>query len=132
MDIVADTSAIMAVIVGEPERDGIVSATSGRTVIAPGSVPWEVGNAFSAMLKRGRVDVEEAQQGLRILDSIPLRYVSVDLAHALSVASDTNTHAYDAYFLHCALRYAAPLLTLDRTLAQAAGQLGVNLVDLGG
>ena len=56
MDLVIDTSALIAVIVGEPERDAIVSVTSGQTLIGPGSIPWEVGNAFTAMVKQRRIN----------------------------------------------------------------------------
>ena len=55
MDIVIDTSALLAVILGEPERNRIVELTYGKTLIAPGSVPWEIGNAFSAMFKQSRL-----------------------------------------------------------------------------
>ncbi|MBU1170697.1 MAG: hypothetical protein KKD44_14145 [Proteobacteria bacterium] len=54
MDIVVDTSALIAVIVGEPERNTIIELTTGNTLIGPGSIPWEIGNAFSAMFKRQR------------------------------------------------------------------------------
>jgi len=40
MDIVVDTSALLAVIPGEPERDRIVEVTVGNTLIGPGSIPW--------------------------------------------------------------------------------------------
>ena len=130
MNIVIDTSAIIAVIVAEPERDAIIAATSGHTLIGPGSIPWEIGNAFSAMIKQRRIGVADAQQGLEILDSIPLQYVNIDMANVLSIAAQVNAYAYDAYLLDCALRHAAPLLTLDRTLKRAADALGINLVNL--
>jgi predicted nucleic acid-binding protein len=57
MDVVIDTSAVVAVIVGEPERDTIVELTTSHTLIGPGSIPWEVGNAFSAMFKRGETEI---------------------------------------------------------------------------
>jgi len=78
MDIVIDTSALLAVILAEPERDRIVRLTSGHTLIGPGSIPWEIGNAFSAMLKQRRLGLTETQQGLKIFDAIPLRFVRVD------------------------------------------------------
>ena len=132
MNIVIDTSAIIAVIVAEPERDAIIAATSGHTLIGPGSIPWEIGNAFSAMIKQRRIGVADAQQGMEILDSIPLQYVNVDMANVLSIAAQVNAYAYDAYLLDCALRHAVPLLTLDRTLRRAADALGINLVNLEG
>ena len=41
MEIIIDTSALIAVIVGEPERDIIVDITAGNSLIGPGSIPWE-------------------------------------------------------------------------------------------
>ncbi len=130
MDIVIDTSALLAVIVAEPERDRIVKLTAGHTFIGPGSITWEIGNAFSAMLKQQRVGLAEAQQGLKIFNSISLRFVRVDLSNDISIAYKTKTYACDAYFLDCAIRHAAPLLTLDRVLKRAAMRLGVKLMEV--
>lgn len=130
MDIVIDVSAILAVIVGEPERNRLVQITSGNNLVGPGSIPWEIGNAFSSMLKQHRVDIDEVKKGLSIFQSIAIRYLAVDLEHALSIAHSTNLYAYDAYFLDCAARHAAPLLTLDRQLQKAADTLGVHVLEV--
>lgn len=130
MDIVIDSSAIIAVIVDEPERDAIIAATSGHSLIGPGSIPWEIGNAFSAMLRQRRVRLADAQRGMEILHGIPIQYLNVDMSNVLSIAAQVNAYAYDGYFLDCALRHGAPLLTLDRTLDRAAATLGVNTVAL--
>jgi len=130
MDIVVDTSALIAVIVAEPERDRIVEITAGHDLIGPGSIPWEVGNAFSAMLKQRQLTLDEVRRGLEIFRSIPLRYVQADLSNSLAIAGKTNMYAYDAYFLDCASRHAAPLLTLDRPLSRAAQKLGVALLEV--
>jgi predicted nucleic acid-binding protein len=130
MDIVIDTSALLAVIVAEPERDRIIGLTSGHTLIGPGSIPWEIGNAFSAMIKQRRLGLTEAQQGLEIFHTIPLRLVSVDLNNAISIANQIKLYAYDAYFLDCAVRHSAPLLTLDHGLERAALKLGVKLMEV--
>ena len=64
MDIVVDASAILAVIVDEPERDRVVEMTAGHNLVGPGSIPWEIGNAFSAMLKQRRLSLKDAQDQL--------------------------------------------------------------------
>jgi predicted nucleic acid-binding protein len=125
MDVVIDTSALVAVIVGEPEKDKIVELTTGHTLIGPGSIPWEVGNAFSAMFKKGRLTVDEAHKGLAIFEKIPIRYIQPDFAKALIVAHQVNMYAYDAYFLDCALRLNAPILTLDGKLIAVAKDLNI-------
>ena len=130
MDIVIDVSAILAVIVGEPERDPIVGMTAGHNLVGPGSIPWEIGNAFSSMLKQHRVSIDEAMRGLSIFQSVAIRYLTVDLENALSIAHSTKLYAYDAYFLDCATRYAAPLLTLDRPLRRAAERIGVHVLEI--
>ena len=130
MDIVIDTSAIIAVIVGEPERDKIVELTKGCTLIGPGPILWEVGNAFSAMLKRGRIKLEEAIRGIIIFESIPIRYVPVDLVNVIKLANKTGLYAYDIYFLDCAIKYKAPLLTLDKRLLQVAKNLKISVLEV--
>jgi predicted nucleic acid-binding protein len=130
MDITIDTSALLAVIVAEPERARIVALTKGHTLIGPGSIPWEIGNAFSAMMKQRRLTIEESRKGLKIFESIPLRLFKIDMAGALAIAGQTNAYAYDAYFIECALRRAAPLLTLDGGLKKAALKLGVQVMEV--
>jgi predicted nucleic acid-binding protein len=130
MDIVIDTSVLIAVIVGEPERKRIVELTTGNTLIGPGSIPWEIGNAFSAMFKQDRLTVDEAKKGLAIFASIPLRYVEPDFLNALKISKQAKMYAYDAYFLDCALRHKAPLLTLDLRLMTAAKKISVEIMEV--
>lgn len=130
MDIVIDTSALIAVIIDEPERGRLVELAAGNSLIGPGSIPWEVGNAFTSMLKQGRLTLDEAHSGLDIFETIPIRYITPDLVHTLTLAHKTNMYAYDAYFLDCAIRHNAPLLTLDRKLMNAARSLEVALLEV--
>lgn len=130
MDIVIDTSALIAVIVAEPERSRIVELTKGNTLIGPGAIPWEIGNAFSAMFRRDRLTLEEAQKGLLIYSGIPLRYIESDFAKVLRLSKEHNLYAYDAYFLDCAIRHKAPLLTLDRKLKAVADSLNLETLEV--
>jgi predicted nucleic acid-binding protein len=130
MDVVIDTSALIAVIVGEPERDRIVEFTTGNTLIGPGSIPWEIGNAFSSMFKQNRLTIDEAQKGLVIFNTIPLRYIEPDFVNALKISKQASMYAYDAYFLDCAIRHKAPLLTLDQKLKTAAQNLNVETMEV--
>jgi predicted nucleic acid-binding protein len=130
MDIVIDTSALIAVIVGESERSKIINITEGNTLIGPGSIPWEIGNAFSAMFRRDRLTLEEAERGLSIFNTIPLRYVEPDFSNALHLSKKTNMYAYDAYLLDCAVRYKSPLLTLDLKLKTAAQKIKIETLEV--
>jgi predicted nucleic acid-binding protein len=130
MDVIIDASALIAVIVGEPERNRIIEITTGNTLIGPGSIPWEIGNAFSAMFKQDRLSLKEAQKGLAIFQSIPLRYVEADFYNVLKLSKNIKMYAYDAYFLDCAIRRKAPLLTLDRNLKMAAQSLNIETLEV--
>lgn len=130
MEIVIDASALLAVILNEPEKSRVVSAVAGCTLAAPGSLPWEIGNAFSAMLRRQRLHVEKAQRGLAVFASIPISLFDVELSRALRIAAQTNMYAYDAYYLACAVSRNAPLLTLDKQLRSAAQEVEADLLEL--
>ena len=130
MDVVIDTSAIIAVLVNEPERESIVRATAGHMLIGPGSIRWEIGNAFTAMVKRKRMTLKEALEGVGLFEQITVRYTETDFSHSLKIAHKTGLYAYDAYFLDCALRQKAPLLTLDRKLLAAAIDLGLAALEV--
>lgn len=130
MDIVIDTSALIAVIAGEPERNRIIALTNGKTLTGPGSIPWEMGNVFSAMFKRNRLSLDEAKNGISIFDSIPIRYIQPDFINAITISKQTNLYTYDAYFLDCAIRLRAPLLTLDRKLITAAQGLNIEILEV--
>ncbi len=128
MACIIDTSAIIAVLLSEPERATLVRATRGIELVAPASVHWEVGNALSAGLKRRRFTLAEGQRALTAYAAIPMRLVDVDLALSLDLAAEHSLYAYDAYLLTCALQHRAPLLTLDVALSRTANTLSIDLV----
>lgn len=130
MNMVIDTSAIIASVMRGPERGALVEAASGHVLIAPEFVRWEVCQVLSVMIRQKGIDVAEGRRGMEILDDIPLRYVDVDMAQVLSIASRMKGVAADTFFLETAIRYNAPLLTLDRSLGRAAESLGIDVVRL--
>ncbi|SRR5260370_42316514 len=130
MEIVVDTSAIIAVLVREPHRAALVQATVSADLVAPPSVHWEVGNAFSAMFKRRRLTLRAARRALEAYRQIPIRFSEVELDRALEVAQDLNLYAYDAYVIVCALQHRCALLSLDEALVAAAARLGVKALEI--
>lgn len=130
MNRIVDTSVIIAVIANEPEKSALIAATQGFDLVAPRSLYWEIGNAFSAMLKRNRVTLAQAEQAVAIYQQIPLQLVDVELKQALELASRLKIYAYDAYVIACALNYSCPLLTLDGGLSYAATAAGVTVLEV--
>ena len=122
--------ALIAVIMNEPEKKMIIKATAGNTLVGPESIRWEIGNAFSAMLKRNRIVLSLAQKALSMFEVIPIRYLDVDFNHSLKLAHDNKIYAYDAYFLDCAIRHKTPLITLDGRMKTVAKNIGINVVEV--
>ncbi len=125
-----DTSVIIAVLLNEPIKASLIEATLSATLCAPASLHWEIGNALSAMFKQKRLSLDDAQKVLRIYKQIPLNLVDVDLGKSVQVSSDHGVYAYDAYFIVCAHKLHAPLLSLDKGLKLAAIQAGIKLMEV--
>jgi predicted nucleic acid-binding protein len=82
------------------------------------------------MLRRGRITLHQALQAIEVYDRIPVRFAEVELEESLRIAAELNVYAYDAYLIRCALKYDAPLLSLDRNLARVAGSKGVEVLEV--
>jgi len=130
MEIVIDTSAILAVVGLEPERAELIRLTKGATLVAPSSVHWEIGNAISAMLKRRAIELDDA---VRILDAyagIPIRLLDPTLRQATELSHRLNIYAYDAYVIGCAINQRAPILSLDSLLKERARTLKIETIEV--
>lgn len=130
--ITLDTSALIAILLGEASKPSLIEVTKGQELIAPGSLHWEISNAFSAKFKRNPplLSLDEAKEALSIYKMIPIRFVDTDLARALEIAHDLNIYAYDAYILATVERYKAPLLSLDKRCMDLAKDLGLSVVEV--
>jgi len=130
MEVVVDASVLIAVITNEDEKEKLIKVTNEAELIAPLSVHWEIGNAFSSLLKRRRITLEEALQAVEVYLQIPVRFVEVEITESLELAHELDLYAYDAYLLRCAAKYRLPLLTLDRKLTQAAKAKKVQVLEV--
>ena len=130
LDYVVDTSIVIAVLVNEEHKSKLVKLTKGANLNAPACLHWEVGNAFSAMFKRGRLEIDKALKAVGSYEQIPIRFHDVNLASSMKLAHDLDLYAYDAYFIECARKLDSPLLTLDATLSKAARQTGVPVMEV--
>jgi len=128
MDIIADTNIFLAVALDEPEKNNIIQLTSGSEIFSPEILPYEIGNALSAMVKRKKITKKEALSAQNRVNSIPVRLVNIDIYQALKLAIKFNIYAYDAYFLHGAKTLSHPLITLDKRMKQVANELNIELL----
>ena len=129
MKVVADTNTFLAVALNEPERSQIVKLTVGHDLVAPEVLPFEVGNALTAMMKKGILRAAQVTAAWDAVQAIPVELHAIDVRSALGIASKFGTYAYDAYFLECALSLRLPLLTLDGGMKHIARNLSVQVLE---
>jgi len=130
MNVTIDTSALIAVIGNEASRERIIEITEGCSLCAPVSVHWEIGNAFSAMFKRKKSNLEKAKLALAAYREIPIKYIDIPLEQTLEISNALNIYAYDAYLVQCALQTGTSLLTLDNGLMSTAKEMGIHVLEL--
>ncbi len=128
--IVIDTSALLAVILNEASRPALIEATEGASLVGAPSLPWEVGNALIAGVRRRRIASDIVAKAWASYLQVPVRLTQIDVPKALATAGTLGLYAYDAYVLEVARAEGAPLLTLDRALGRAARSIDVSVVEL--
>jgi predicted nucleic acid-binding protein len=128
--IAIDASAILAVLLGEASRPALVAATERCALISAPSLPWEVGNALIAGVRRRRLTREMVLRAWESFGRIPVRLTPLDVGQALELAVALHVYAYDAHMLEAAAAARAPLLTLDPSLARAARSIGISVLEL--
>jgi predicted nucleic acid-binding protein len=52
MEMILDASAIMAVIIKEPERDLVIQLTRNVVIVSPDMVSYEIANGLTKMIKK--------------------------------------------------------------------------------
>ena len=129
MRIVADTNIFIAVALNEPEKNKIIQLTEGCDLVAPDVLPFEIGNALTAMMKKGILRSDEIQTSWEIIKHIPVELRRIDFKTALDIAAKFNIYAYDAYFLECAGRLKCPLITLDQGMQRIAQELDIMILE---
>ena len=128
MKIIADTNIFIAVALEEPEKKKIIQLTVGHDLVAPEVLPFEIGNALTAMMKKQTIDADELTSAWDMVQTIPVELRQNDIRSALEIASRFNIYAYDAYFIECAVSLRCPLLTLDRQMKIVGQNAGIHIL----
>jgi predicted nucleic acid-binding protein len=129
MDIVADASAFLAVVLNEASRDSIIRNTTGRGIVAPEILPYEVGNALVVVRKKGHLTEREVLQAFDSAQQIAVTLLPVTIPSAVKLAIQFGIYAYDAYYLQCCIENRLPLLSLDVRMCEVAKRLRIQILE---
>jgi predicted nucleic acid-binding protein len=130
MDILIDTSVVLAVITDQPQKESLIKVTEGASLVAPFSLHWQIGKVFSEMLRRRRITLEQALSAVAVYQGIPITLIDVELDDALRLAALLDADIEEATLIQCAIEHELPLLTLDAGLAATAKRAGVQVLEV--
>lgn len=125
-EIVIDASCILEFLLNQESKDFVTQKVGSLNLIAPQCLPYEVGNAVSKLMKRKLITIFEGTAVYHEFVRIPFRFVEPDIPDALLIAGNTNSYAYDAYYISIAKRLGLPLFTLDENMKSNAQLQGVT------
>ena len=129
MKIIADSNTFLAVALEEPEKKRIIELTVGHDLVAPEVLPFEIGNALTAMMKKRTIEADEMTSVWDIFQTIPVELRQINIRSALEIAARFNLYAYDAYFIECAYSLRCPLLTLDQGMKMVGQDIGIDILE---
>jgi predicted nucleic acid-binding protein len=114
--VVVDTSAIAAVLFGEPTGPEMASRLEQRALFAPTLIRYELANVC---LKKERMAPQlhlELLSALRLYSRLGVQEVQVPTDGLVRIARETGLTAYDAAYLWLARTLGLDLVTLDSRL----------------
>lgn len=133
MPLIIDNSVVCGWLLANqatPYSDAIATRLLDDRAAAPALLRLEYTNVLRTACKRGRINVQQAQDALAELAAIPID-IDVDPPDAgqvLALALRYDLSSYDAAYLDLALRRQWPIATQDEALAEAARIAGVGVV----
>jgi predicted nucleic acid-binding protein len=128
MEVILDASAIMAVIIKEPERELVIQLTKGAVIVSPNMVSYEIANGLTKMIKKKVIEKERMIDAYEYFEKIPIKTIEINVKKALEIAWEYKIYAYDACYLESARRLKLPLLTFDDTMTRVGKELGVTIL----
>ena len=126
MDIIIDSSCIIAVLLNEDEGDKVIEKTRRANLYSAACLPYEIGNSLTSAVKRHRISAEEAVLLYNEYLKIPVRLLEPDITKAVKLAADEKHYAYDAYYIACAIDTGTALYSLDNDMMEIARKRGVT------
>lgn len=115
---VIDASAVAAVLFDEPEAEPILASIAGP-LIAPTLLIYELASVCTTKLVRHPEDAHTILARYALLSDLEISLAEPEWQDLPQLAVERKLSAYDAAYLHLALRENAALVTLDARLAAA-------------
>lgn len=117
---VIDASALAAVLFGEPEAEEVASRIRGFTLVSPALLPFEIASVCLRKMRQHLAQRPALLAAHKLLGRMEITQTEVDLNEVILLAEQKKLTVYDTAYLWLAQKLRAELVTLDKTLANAA------------
>jgi predicted nucleic acid-binding protein len=118
--LVLDASAMVAMLVGGPGAQPIVERLGGASIHVPAHFDAEVLSALGRLQRAGQIDAATVERGLDALARAPFKRHGLASLVGPAWARHEDMRLVDALYIALAADLGAPIITLDRGLAEAA------------
>lgn len=124
-EIVIDASCILEYLLNQSEKNKVLLTVGTARLVAPNCIPFEIGNAISKLIKRSLISIYDGVSVYHEFARIPIRLVQADIPNAIVIAGESQSYAYDAYYISIAKQLSLPLYTMDETMKSNASARGI-------
>lgn len=137
IEFILDCSiSISWVLVDEDDdyANSILDLMTDATAFVPEIWSLEVVNTLLVAERRNRMTIEQSEQAIKLLQSLPIVIDTLTSSQAfqqtLKLGREQSLASYDAAYLELALRKNLPLATNDNRLIEAAKRCQVRLMEV--
>ena len=114
--------------------NSILDLMTDATAFVPEIWSLEVVNTLLVAERRNRMTIEQSEQAIKLLQSLPIVIDTLTSSQAfqqtLKLGREQSLASYDAAYLELALRKNLPLATNDKRLIEAAKRCQVRLMEV--
>ena len=125
-DIVIHASCVLSFLLNQKGSKNVVSIVGEHQLVAPSCLPFEIGNAISKLIKRKLISVYEGVSVFHEFARIPIRLIEPDIPNSIVIAGESESYAYDCYYLNIASQMVLPLFTYDDKMKETAEKRGIK------
>lgn len=123
---VIDTSAVAALLFGEPEGEQAAALMDNCELAAPPLLQFELANVCLIKSRRHPDQRDKLISAFNLRKNLGIREIAVNPGEVVLLAEQTGLTAYDASYLWLARVLDAEIVTFDRKLREAAATAGTR------
>lgn len=123
---VIDTSAVAALLFGEPECEEAAALMNNCELAASPLLQFELANVCLIKCRRHPEQRDNLLSAFNLRKQLGIREIAVNQGEVVQLAEETGLTALDASYLWLARVLDAEIVTFDRKLREAAAMAGTR------